>query len=526
MSSRPLGVALATLDARGRAWAVAIAAVTATERAFLLVGALSFVNDEGRQRTMVLAGLVVALYLLRSYLRSELRVAVQRRLYRGVAEAVLSSDPLVAVAPGGVDPEVILADGVHYGALLVADRIPAVAGDAVAALGIAVFVLLTQPSRLLVVGGAGVALATVTAVAMRRLTTQAQDAAWEVYRPLMERMLFAMRGRLELIANGAETALLESLGELLVRFQRVTVRADRLAAGTARAPLLAGACGVGVAVLAQGHGSVPTTAVADIAVLACLLPAFVGLAQNAHESRRLLLLFRPMAGMLSLPVLKRGGTQAVPEPPSPIVLRDVSYRYRGATRDAVSGVSLTFSRGEPLVLSGPNGSGKSTILRLIAGLAYPASGSLAVDGVDVETIDPTQWRAKIAYLPQQPHMADGSTVAEAMDLLVPRAKHHEIRAALARVGILDVLAARGGDPLSVRVGELSIGQRKRVAIARLLLKDAPIVLLDEPDANLDEEGVAMVAAIAAELAATKLVAVAAHTDRFLSAPGVHVRLAA
>ena len=109
-----MGVALATLDARGRAWAVAIAAVTATERAFLLVGALSFVNDEGRQRTMVLAGLVVALYLLRSYLRSELRVAVQRRLYRGVAEAVLSSDPLVAVAPGGVDPEVILADGVHY----------------------------------------------------------------------------------------------------------------------------------------------------------------------------------------------------------------------------------------------------------------------------------------------------------------------------------------------------------------------------------------------------------------------------
>lgn len=526
MSSRSLRVALAILDTRARFTMGVIAAMTAAERAVLVVAALLLVGSD-RYQSVPWMGLLFALFAARSILRTGLRVSAQRRFHRAAAKAALESDPLQPASPVGVDPELVLAEGVHYGSLLVADRVPTLVGDAVASAAVLVFLLSTQPSRLVVVAGAGLGFAMITALGARRVTTRAQDDAWAAYQPLLERMLFAMRGRVELIANGADTSFLRALEKLLDRFEFETVRTDRLIGVAARAPLAAGVAGIAVAFVAESGGfSMPKTAVSDLAVLASVLPAFVGLAQNAHEAWRLSLVFRPMASLLSLPTVDLGGGHRVPSELAPIVMRDVAYRYPGASRDAVSGVSITFTPGEPLVLSGPNGSGKSTILRLLAGLGAPTSGSITIGGEDLGSLDVRQWREHVAYLPQQPHMPDGLTVAEVVRLLVPTAEDQEIRRALDRVGILELLATRGEDPLSVRIGELSVGQRKRVAIARVLLADARVVLLDEPDANLDADGVAMIAQVAGELASTRLVAIAAHTDRILSSPGVHLRLAA
>ncbi|MBS2016685.1 MAG: ABC transporter ATP-binding protein [Deltaproteobacteria bacterium] len=526
MRSRSLGVALMVTGRAGPVLAVAGALLTAAEAMAVVVVARLLLGDD-RPRAIACGALLVALYAARAVVRGTLRVRAQREIHRCAAQAMLSSDPLVAAPLPDVEAEVLLLDGANQGSILIADRLPALVGNVLAALGIVGFLAATQPPRILALGAAGLALAMGTGLVARRVTARAQDAAWSAYRPLIERMVFAFRGRAELLANGAAPAFSRALDGHLDSFQRATLKSERLAGIAMRAPLAAGAVGVALAITAQsGEIGLPRTALADLALLASVLPAFVGLAQNSHETWRLILRFRPMADLLLLPVVPLGGSADAPASRAPLTLSHVSFRYPDATRDAVSDVSASFARGEPLVLTGPNGSGKSTLLRLIAGLGKPTSGTITAGGVDVTSIAVVAWRAKVAYLPQQPHLPEGMTVREAFHLLAPAATDEQIRSSLERVAILTTLEQREPGALDVKVGGLSTGQRKRVAIARLLVRDADVVLLDEPDANLDRESIGLVARLVFELAETKLVAVAAHTDLIVASRGVHVRLAA
>jgi ABC-type transport system involved in cytochrome bd biosynthesis fused ATPase/permease subunit len=189
----------------------------------------------------------------------------------------------------------------------------------------------------------------------------------------------------------------------------------------------------------------------------------------------------------------------------------------------VRDLSFRWQPGDVLVLSGPNGSGKSTTLRLLLGLARPMSGHIRVGGVDLTTTDGGAWRSRIAYLAQRPFFSERATVREAMRFLAPDATDDRCRVALERVGVLSGLEERGA-PLDVRVGSLSVGQRQRVALARVLVKDAPILVLDEPDANLDHAGIQAVVRIVKELAPKKMIAVVAHTDDLVALPGTHLAL--
>ncbi|MDF2693252.1 MAG: toxin transporter, ATP-binding protein, partial [Labilithrix sp.] len=155
-----------------------------------------------------------------------------------------------------------------------------------------------------------------------------------------------------------------------------------------------------------------------------------------------------------------------------------------------------------------------TLLRILLGLRPPTSGALRIGGRDLATLDLPKLRQAIAYLPQRPYLGEPhTTVGAAMKLGRGDASDDAIQRALERTGILAAFAERE-DPLLVSVGELSAGQRQRVALARILLNgEAKIVLLDEPDANLDREGIAFVASLVRELAsAGKMVVVIAHTS--------------
>jgi len=527
--SRSLSVALAVLDAPARVRAAFLACLVAAERIGLVVLALGLASGRiDRVRAWGLASALGAAWAARAWMRASLRVRVQARLHRGAADALLGADPVVSTPLEEGDSEVVLLEGVHHGSVLVAERVPSLAGDLAAACVITLLLLVVAPARVLVVGAAGAALAALVAFALRRVTSRAQDAAWSAYRPLLDRMLVAARGRAELVANGAERRFASDLDVRLGEFERVTRSADRLSGIAGRAPLVAAALGVAIAVVAQGGApSLSSGALADAALLAAVLPAFVGLAQSAHETFKLTLAFRPMAALLALPRATSAGIAPPAAPVDAVSLKHVVYRYPGASRDALAGVSLAFGRGVPLVLSGPNGSGKSTVLRLLARLAVPDDGEIVVGGVDLARLDAVAWRRSVAYLPQQPHLPEAMTVAETMRLLAPDATDADLAVALRRVEVLDALAARAkSSPLALRIGELSAGQKKRVALARVLLKPADLVLLDEPDANLDAAGVGMVARLIAELARTRLVAVAAHTPGVVAAPGVHIELAA
>lgn len=161
-----------------------------------------------------------------------------------------------------------------------------------------------------------------------------------------------------------------------------------------------------------------------------------------------------------------------------ISLKGVTVAYDRA--DALSEVDLTIRAGDRIALVGPSGGGKSTLLNLILGFVTPASGQILVDGRDLSTLDLEAWRAQLAWVPQRAHLFAG-TLAENISLGSPAAATSEIAEAA-------VSAALPHD-LNIVLGErghgMSSGERQRVALARAFLRDAPLLLLDEPTARLD-----------------------------------------
>jgi ABC-type transport system involved in cytochrome bd biosynthesis fused ATPase/permease subunit len=152
---------------------------------------------------------------------------------------------------------------------------------------------------------------------------------------------------------------------------------------------------------------------------------------------------------------------------------------------------------------------------LLLGLVRSSTGSVFVDGVPLDAVDIERWRAQAAFLPQRPYLPPRSDVRASIRLLAPSAPDDKLLWALERVGILASLRRVSADPLSVGVDTLSVGQRQRVALARVLCRDAPLLLLDEPDANLDRAGIALVADVVRELAADRTIILAAHTPELL-----------
>jgi ATP-binding cassette subfamily C protein CydCD len=179
-----------------------------------------------------------------------------------------------------------------------------------------------------------------------------------------------------------------------------------------------------------------------------------------------------------------------------------------------------------LILTGPNGAGKSTLLRLLIGLRPPSGGTLRFGEHDASKVDLPTLRRETAFLPQRPYLGEPySTLREAMHLTADSAGDDAISRALARVEVLDAIKAQHADPLAAHIGELSAGQRQRVAIARVLVQNARLSLLDEPDANLDRAGIALVARLVRELTADgAMVAVAAHTPELADASPMRIAL--
>ncbi|MCX0269774.1 ATP-binding cassette domain-containing protein [Nocardia zapadnayensis] len=197
---------------------------------------------------------------------------------------------------------------------------------------------------------------------------------------------------------------------------------------------------------------------------------------------------------------------------------------------APDGLHAVFRPGTVTALTGPNGSGKSTALQAILGLIEPARGAVLADGVDIREIPAEQWWARLAWLPQRPVLVPG-TLRENLELLGatvagparrgPARVLSELDAACAVTGFDAVLEAlpAGWDTVvgSGGIG-LSLGQRQRLALTRVLAADRPILLLDEPTAHLDADSEVAVAAALTTLARTgATVVVVAHRPALLSA---------
>jgi ATP-binding cassette subfamily C protein CydC len=304
-----------------------------------------------------------------------------------------------------------------------------------------------------------------------------------------------LHGLPDLIAYGATDAHLARLAATDARLRRAEQRSGA-AAGTSAAitvlatglALLAGLAAGAVAVHA-GELRGELLAVIVLTPLA-VFEAAAGLPVAAQRFAAARASLRRLAEVLAAP-----DPVGVPAVPADVPDGPHTLRLSGVTagwvpgRAAVRDVDLTLRPGARVALTGPSGSGKSTIAALLVRFLDPTAGSITLDGVDLRRMSPDRVRQIVGYLPEDAYLFD-TTIAANLRIARRDATGADLRAALAQARLLDWVDTLP-DGLETLVGEhgtaLSGGQRRRLALARALLADFRLLILDEPTEHLDDE---------------------------------------
>ena len=212
------------------------------------------------------------------------------------------------------------------------------------------------------------------------------------------------------------------------------------------------------------------------------------------------------------PPLTRGGLEGLLDAPE-LICESVSFRY-GGDRGGVQDISLTIHSGSMVALVGASGSGKSTLARLLLGLARPEAGRVMVNGVDLQGVDQQAWRTQLAWVPQQPFFFTAS-IRENLALGAAVVDDAAIRTALEQAALWSSITALPAG-LDTQLGDqgagLSGGELRRLALARVLLRDARLVVLDEPTAGLDPDNELLVLDCLQRLADGRTLLIISHRE--------------
>ncbi len=327
---------------------------------------------------------------------------------------------------------------------------------------------------------------------------------------------------------GRSSAQTATIGRISAEQRRLTMRTLRLAFLSSLVLELIATLSVALVAVGIGLRLVDGTLGLQTALLVLILApeAYLPLRQvgaNFHASAEGLAAVEEAFAILGTPLAPAGN---VPAPSGDIVFDDVAVRYRG--QDALH-LTATIRRGEVVALTGPSGCGKSTALGVLLGFVRPDSGWVTVGGIDLSTVDPAAWRSTIAWVPQRPHLFAGTirdniALGAAPDLQLPAGfapcfgdlreqAAVDVAPAARLAGAHEFIAElpAGYDTVLGDDGTgLSAGQRQRIALARAFQRDAPVVLLDEPTANLDANTAEQVMVAIRRLAQGRTVVIAAH----------------
>jgi thiol reductant ABC exporter CydD subunit len=330
-------------------------------------------------------------------------------------------------------------------------------------------------------------------------TRNSMDRQWRAMSRLANHFLDIVWGLPTLRLFGRATAQLGTLRAVSEDLRRKTMRTLRTAFLSSLVLELLASLSVAIVAVSVGFRLVQGHLTLRTALLALLLAPEVYLPLRRVGSAYHASVEGVAAVQSALDILDadspKVGVRRIAALRGPVRGDGLTVRYPGRSIPAIEDLDFVVNPGELVAVVGPSGCGKSTLLSVLLKLREPDAGRVLVDGSDLADIEPQSWRQLIGWVGQRPHLF-AATVAENIRLGRPHATDDQVRAA-ARQAAADEFIAALPNGFSTMLGEhgvgLSVGQRQRIAIARAFLRDAPLLLLDEPTASLDREAAEAVA---------------------------------
>ncbi len=364
-----------------------------------------------------------------------------------------------------------------------------------------------------------------------RQTERRARERWHALAILANHFLDVVRGLPTLRAFNRGPAQVEQITEVSEEYRRTTMRTLRIAFLSGAILELAATLGIALVAVVVGvrlaEGDIGFESALTVLVLApeLYLP-LRNLAAQWHASADGAAVAERLLDLSEADTAAAASATAPSPGLEPIRFERVSFRYPAREVEVLHGVDLVVRPGETLAVVGSSGGGKTTLLSLLLRFAEPSSGRIVVGEHDLADVDAVDWRRHLAYVPQRPTLFRG-TIADNIRFGHPGAGDNEVRAAAEFAGA-HVLARALPDGYETVVGEggrpLSTGERRRVALARAFVRDAPLVLLDEPTADLDPASAALVAEAVERLRRGRTVLIVAHDAELASRADRIVRI--
>ena len=350
-----------------------------------------------------------------------------------------------------------------------------------------------------------------------RYTERRTRARWNALARLSNHFLDVMRGLTTLRAFNRGEAQTERIAAVGEEYRRTTMQTLRVAFVSGAVLDLAATLATALVAVTLGLRLVDGTVTLRAALTVLLLTPELyvplrALALQFHASADGLAAAERILDLIDAPGAAPAGAAAAPLAWQTLRLEGVSLANPGRPGQVLDDVAFELRRGEICALVGRSGAGKTTVAALLLGLRRPDTGRVTVDGVDLAGLDAAAWRRQVSWVPQRPTLFHGS-VAYNIALGLDGLTTDQIERA-ARLAGADEFVRELPHGYDTTIGEggrsLSAGETRRVALARALVRDAPLLILDEPTADFDAESAAVVTAAIGEAREGRAVLVIEH----------------